>query len=82
MKSLTTDGALVGAVGTVHFGIADLVGGEADRGVVGAGIFGRFTHGRFTRLLIGAVLAVDVPVTHPALRDAFPCGEENINAQE
>lgn len=51
-RNITTDGSFIGAVSTVHFAIADLVRGEADRGVVGTGVLGRLADSRLTGLLI------------------------------
>lgn len=79
--SVTTDGSLVRAVGTVHFAVADLVGGEARRRVVGTRVLGWFADGGFAGLFIGAVLAVNVAVAHPALRDALACGEQSSVSQ-
>lgn len=75
--SVTADGSLVRAVGAVHFAVADLVGGEAHRSVVGTRVLGWFADGGFAGLFIGAVLAVNVAVAHPALCDALACGEQS-----
>lgn len=74
--SVTADGSLVRAVGAVHFAVADLVGGEAHRSVVGTRVLGWFADSGFAGLFIGAVLAVNVTVAHPALCDALACGKE------
>lgn len=81
-ESLTADGSLVRAVRAVHLAVADLVGGEAHRSVVGTRVLGRLADGGFAGLLIGAVLAVDVAVAHPALGDALACGEQSVASQE
>lgn len=51
-RNITTDGSFIGAVSTVHFAIADLVRGEADRGVVGTMVLGWLTDSRLTGLFI------------------------------
>lgn len=79
--SVTADGTLVRAVRAVHFAVADLVGGEADRSVVGTRVLGRLADGRFAGLFIGAVLAVNVAVAHPALGDTLACGEQSVESE-
>ena len=69
----TADGAFVGAIGAVHLAVADLIGREAHQSVVGARVLGRLTDGRLAGLLVWAVLAVNIAVTHPALGDALAC---------
>lgn len=76
--SVTADGSLVRAVRAVHFAVADLVGGEAEGSVVGTRVLGRLADGSFAGLFIGAVLAVDVAVAHPALGDTLACGEQRV----
>lgn len=71
--SPTADGSFIGAVAAVHLAVADLVGGEAHRGVVGTGILGGLAGSRLTGLFVRLVLAVDVAVAHPALGDALAC---------
>lgn len=78
---VTADGSLVRAVGAVHFAVADLVRSEAHRSVVGTRVLGRFADGGFAGLFVGAVLAVDVAVAHPALCDALACGEQSPCSQ-
>jgi len=72
---LTTKLALVGAIPTVVRAVAELLGGEADGGVVGTRVGGRFAHQRLAVLLIRVVLAVTVPVADPGLADAAGCRE-------
>lgn len=72
-SDVTANGSFVRAVGAVHFAVADLVRRQADGGVVGAMVLGRLAGRRLARLLIRAVLAVDVAIAHPALRDALAC---------
>lgn len=81
VASVTADGSLVRAVRAVHFAVADLVGGEAHRSVVGTRVLGRLADGGFTRLFIGAVLAVNVTVAHPALGDALACRKQRESRQ-
>lgn len=50
--NVTTDGSFIRAVCTVHFAIADFIGGEADRGVVGTRVLGWLTDSRLTGLFI------------------------------
>lgn len=70
---ITADGSFIRAVAAVHLAVADLVGGEADRGVVGTGILGGLAGSRLAGLFIRLVLAVNVAVAHPALGDALAC---------
>lgn len=81
VASVTACGSLVRAVRAVHFAIADLVGGEAHRSVVGTRVLGRLADGGFTGLFIGAVLAVNVAVAHPALGDALACRKQRESSQ-
>lgn len=71
----TTDGSFVRAIRTVHFAVADLIGREARGGVIGTRVLGWLAHSGLAGLFIGAVLAVDVPVAHPALCDTLACGD-------
>ena len=50
--NFTTDGSFVRAVSTVHFAIADLIGCEADRGVIGTRVLGWLADSRLTGLLV------------------------------
>lgn len=81
-ESVTANGSLVRAVGAVHLAVADLVGGEANRRVVGTRVLGWLADGGLAGLFIGAVLAVDVAVAHPALRDALACGEQRESSRD
>lgn len=71
--SPTADGSFIRAVAAVHLAVADLVGGEANRGVVGTGVLGGLAGSRLAGLFVWLVLAVDVAVAHPALGDALAC---------
>lgn len=71
--SITADGSFIRAVATVHLAVADLVGGEADRGVVGTGVLGGLAGSRLAGFFIRLVLAVNVAVANPALGDALAC---------
>ena len=77
-KNSTTDGSFIRAIRAVHFAVADLIGREARGGVIGTRVLGWLTHSRLAGLFIGAVLAVDVPVAHPALCDTLACGDWDI----
>lgn len=69
--NITADGSFIRAVGTVHLAVADLIGCEADRGVIGTRVLGWLTDSGLAGLFIWAVLTIDVPITHPALCDAL-----------
>lgn len=67
---LTAELALIGAIPTIIRAITELLGGQADGGVVGTGVRGGFAHQGLAVLLVRVVLAVAVPVTDPRLADA------------
>lgn len=77
----TTDGSFVRAIRTVHFAVADLIGREARGGVIGTRVLGWLAHSGLAGLFIGAVLAVDVPVAHPALCDTLACGDWDVQTE-
>lgn len=67
---LTTELSLIRAISTVIVAITQLVGRQADRGVVGTGVRGGPAGQGLTVLLIRVILTVAVAVTHPCFANA------------
>lgn len=70
LPGLTAELSLIGAVAAVIAAVTQLVGGQADGGVIGAGVRGWPADQGLTVLLVRVILAVAVAVTHPSFADA------------
>lgn len=69
-QELTAELALVRSVSAVILAVTQLVGGQADGGVVGTGVGGRPAGQGLTVLLVRVIFAVAVTVAHPRFADA------------